>query len=198
MRRHARDLLAHAVLAVLVISATPAAASQTYRSTGSAAVTVDGVERHFVAFEVSDADGTAATATWSTGGWIGDWWWIDLVFVEADVAELGWEADGVPMLSVSFFVDPASGAVAADVLRAPDVLFTENSVVFWPFHESLPGAVEVAIDSATLDGDAMRVRGRVTAVLGLVVDMEADEPDPSATIVVRAEFDLTEVVRLPD
>lgn len=195
MTRQAPLLLA---LAVLALAADPAAASQSYRATGSAVVDVDGIERRFVAFEITNDDGTAATASWDTGAWIGDWWWIDLVFVEADVAELGREAEGVPMLNLSFFVDPATGRPAADALRSPTALLTEDSAAFWPFHEGLPGRVEVTIDAIDVSGDVMRVRGTVTAVLGLVADMDADEPDPATTIALRATFDLTEVARLVD
>lgn len=185
-----------ALLALLALATAPLAAAQTYRSTGAVYADLDGTSRTFVAFEIDDEDGTAATATWDTGAWIGSWWWIDVVAVEADLTRPDWTTGPVAMLNLSFFVDPATGQPAADTLRTPDALLTEDYGAFWPFYESLPGGVEVTIDAIEVDGGVMRVRGGVTAMLGLVADQDADEPDPAATITLRATFDLAQVARL--
>lgn len=190
-----RSPLCRAVLWVALALATlPLAAAQTYRPIGTAELAVDGVVKRFEAYEVASEVRTVFTATWETGGFIaGDMWWIDVVMWEHDETAPG-AREGEALLMLTFFVDPATGAVVSGGFRETDVSFVPAHRETWPLYASLRDQARVTIESFAWEGDVLSLRGNAVAVLGLVAGAETDEPDPTQTITVEVTFDLWEVV----
>ena len=185
------------LIAVLTLAMLPFAAAQTYRLIGTAGLEVDGVVKHFEAYEVSSEYRTVFTATWETGGFIaGDTYWIDVVMWERDDAEAA-PGEGESMLAFRFFVDPATGEVVAPTwLQEPDINFVPVRRDSYPLYENFPDQTQVTLDALEWEGDVLSIQGSAVAVLGLVAEYESEGPDPTQTITVEIAFDLWEVVEI--
>lgn len=176
----------------LLLSVSTAAAQQTFRGTGVADVVVDGERMRFHAFELTAEDATVATATWRVGNADG-WLLIDALMIEPDVDAGEPEDPGFGLLTLSFYVDPATGQVGASALHLPTVEFVPNQATYDPIFQGLENEVVVVVTSFAREEGVLRIRGTVDALLG--PSDEADEGSgPTATLRLSGTFDLREVV----
>jgi len=180
------------ILALALLTALTTAAAQSYRGTGAADVRIDGGARRFHAFEMTVEAFALSTTTWRVGTANG-WLRIDALFVEPDIEAGEPDDPAFALLGLVFYVDPATGQVAASEAYLPAIEFVPNQATYLPVYQGLDVATVVTVTAFVRDGDTLRVSGTVDAVLG--VDRDQGGPgDLAATITIRGTFDLREVV----
>ena len=180
------------IVALTLLLSLPAAAAQSYRGTGTADVVVGGTARRFHAFEMTVDGQSLATASWRVGSSQG-WLLIDVLFIEPDLEAGEPDDPAFALLGLTFYVDPATGQVAASEAHLPTIEFIPNQATYLPIYQGLVAATLVTVTSFVRDGDTLRISGAVDAVLGLD-PAQGGVADLPPTIAIRGAFELLDVV----
>ena len=179
-------------MALLLVVAVAGAQQQAFRGTGVADVVVEGVAWRFYAFEfVSDGE-AVSTATWRVGTSDG-WLLVSALFVDRDVDRTTLDDPAFAILSLHFYVDPATGLAVAAPAYLPSIAYVPNQATYRPVFEGLPAQTVVTVNGFGRSGDVLRISGTVDAVLGVNPAL-AGATEPGRTLTIRGGFELREVV----
>jgi hypothetical protein len=180
------------VALALLLSLPGADAQPAFRGTGAAEFAIDGIRWRFHAFEFTAEGSTQATATWRVGSDAG-WLRIDALLIEPDVDAAAPEDPAFGILSLSFYVDPATGQVAASPLHRPVVEFVPNQATYEPVFQGLEDEVVIVVTAFSRHNDVLQIGGTIDALLGRS-DGVGVPSGTAAAITLRGVFELREVV----